>query len=74
MTDRVPAVLQVLDCSQDRALRQLPGPRPEPLRSLPVRRAKRHGDVVDAIIVSLAVSSMLPAATTLTETRPLSIK
>ncbi|MGY3371970.1 hypothetical protein ACVWZL_009095 [Bradyrhizobium sp. GM2.4] len=70
MTDRVPAVLEVLDCSQDRALKQLPGTRPEPLH----RRAKRHGDAVDTIIVSLAVSSILPAATTLTETRPLSIK
>ncbi|KRP85875.1 cAMP-binding protein [Bradyrhizobium yuanmingense] len=41
MTDRVPAVLEVLDCSQDRAVTQLPGARPEPVRSLPVRPAKR---------------------------------
>ncbi|MBB4263629.1 Crp/Fnr family transcriptional regulator [Bradyrhizobium sp. CIR3A] len=39
MTDRVPAVLEVHDCSQDRALKQLPRTRAE--RSLPVRPAKR---------------------------------
>ncbi|PJG51463.1 Crp/Fnr family transcriptional regulator [Bradyrhizobium forestalis] len=41
MTDRVPAVPEVLDCSQDRAVPQLPGPRPEPVRSLQMRPAKR---------------------------------
>ncbi|MGY4426416.1 hypothetical protein ACVWY2_008865 [Bradyrhizobium sp. JR6.1] len=42
MTDRVPAILEVLDCSADRALKQLPGTtRPELQRSLPVRPAKR---------------------------------
>ncbi|MGY4167797.1 Crp/Fnr family transcriptional regulator [Bradyrhizobium sp. USDA 4529] len=41
MTDRAPAVLEVLECSQDGALKQLPGTQPEPQLSLPVRSAKR---------------------------------
>ncbi|NEU98200.1 Crp/Fnr family transcriptional regulator [Bradyrhizobium uaiense] len=41
MTDRAPAVLEVLECSEDRVLKQPPGTRPEPQLSLPVRSAKR---------------------------------
>ncbi|VIO70607.1 hypothetical protein CI1B_32610 [Bradyrhizobium ivorense] len=41
MTDRAPAVFEVLECSQERALKQPPGTRPQPQLSLPVHSAKR---------------------------------
>ncbi|MGL3104425.1 Crp/Fnr family transcriptional regulator [Bradyrhizobium sp. BR 1432] len=57
MTDRVPAVLEVPDCSEDRALKQLPGTRPEPLRSLPVRPAKRPF-VKNVILARLSIQQL----------------
>ncbi|SCB55673.1 cAMP-binding domain of CRP or a regulatory subunit of cAMP-dependent protein kinases [Bradyrhizobium shewense] len=57
MTDRVPAVPEALDCSQDRALKQLPGTRPEPLRSLPVRLAKRPF-VKNTILARLSIQQL----------------
>lgn len=57
MTDRVPAILQVLDCSQDKALKQLPGTRPEPQHSLPVRPAKRPV-VKNVILARLSIQQL----------------
>ncbi|MGF6313537.1 CRP-like cAMP-binding protein [Bradyrhizobium sp. i1.8.4] len=58
MTDRVPAILEVLDCSADRALKQLPGTtRPELQRSLPVRPAKRPF-VKNVILARLSIQQL----------------
>lgn len=56
MTDRVPS-FEVIDCSQDRALKQQPGTPPEPLRSLPVRPAKRPL-VKNAILARLPIQQL----------------
>lgn len=57
MTDRVPVVLKMLDCSQDRALKQLPGTRPEPQRSLPAGPAKRPV-VKNVILARLSIQQL----------------
>jgi len=57
MTDRVPAVLKVLDCSQDRALEQLSGTRPEHQRSLPADPAKRPV-VRNVILARLSIQQL----------------
>ncbi|MDA9489036.1 Crp/Fnr family transcriptional regulator [Bradyrhizobium sp. CCBAU 11361] len=58
MTDRVPAVLEVFDCSQDSALKQLPGTRPEHQRSFPVRPAKRP-IVKNVILARLPIQQLV---------------
>ncbi|MCA1510327.1 Crp/Fnr family transcriptional regulator [Bradyrhizobium sp. NBAIM01] len=57
MTDRVPAVLQVLDCSHDGALEQLSGTRPEHQRSLPAGPAKRPV-VRNVILARLSIQQL----------------
>ncbi|QOZ36336.1 Crp/Fnr family transcriptional regulator [Bradyrhizobium sp. CCBAU 53421] len=57
MTDRVPAVLETLDCSAAAALKQLPGTRPT-LPLSPAKRPAKRPFVKNAILARLSVPDL----------------